>query len=252
MDSPRYKSLNEQLSKHPLYGAIQNENNLRVFMEHHVYAVWDFMSLIKSLQCHIAPATLPWVPPKNSRYANFINQLVLEEESDHALTDTTGSTHASHFESYCHAMVEAGANIHTISRFIDVISDKGLETALQMTDIPAPARKFMSFTFDIIGRNQAHLLAAVLAYGREALVPQLFRSLIEGLQVNASEAPSLYGYLERHIQLDEQEHGPLAVLMVQELCEGSGKKLAEATDVAEQALAARLEFWNGIYAALPA
>jgi len=109
----------------------------------------------------------------------------------------------------------------------------------------------MSFTFDVIGRNQAHLLAAVLAYGRETLVPQLFRSLIEGLQVNASEAPGLYGYLERHVQLDEQEHGPLAVLMVQELCEGSSKKLAEAMDVAEQALAARLDFWNGIHAALP-
>jgi pyrroloquinoline quinone (PQQ) biosynthesis protein C len=133
-----------------------------------------------------------------------------------------------------------------------MVGDEGLEAALQMNDIPAPARQFMSFTFDVIGRNQAHLLAAVLAYGRETLVPQLFRSLIEGLQVNASEAPGLYGYLERHVQLDEQEHGPLAVLMVQELCEGSSKKLAEAMDVAEQALAARLDFWNGIHAALPA
>lgn len=219
-------------------------------MEHHVYAVWDFMSLIKSLQIHIAPTNLPWVPPKNPRYANFINQLVLEEESDYALTDTVGSTHASHFESYRQAMVEAGANIHPISRFVNMVGDEGLETALQTTDIPAPAKRFMAFTFDIIGRNQPHLLAAALAYGREALVPQLFRSLLEGLQISPSDAPNLYGYLERHIQLDEQEHGPLAVLMVQELCEGSTEKQAEAMDVAEQALAARLDFWNGIHEAL--
>jgi hypothetical protein len=247
-----YKSLGEQLTRHPLYDAIQNENNLSVFMEHHVYAVWDFMSLIKALQIHIAPTTLPWVPPKNPRYANFINQLVLEEESDYAFTDISGPTHASHFESYCLAMVEAGANIHPISRFVDMAGNEGIEIALQMSDIPVPARRFMSFTFDIIERNQAHLLAAVLAYGRETLVPQLFRSLLNGLQISPSEAPCLHGYLERHIQLDEQEHGPLAVLMVQELCEGSTDKQAEAMDVAEQALAARLDFWNGIHESLSA
>ena len=221
-------------------------------MEHHVYAVWDFMSLIKSLQIHIAPTKLPWVPPKNTRYANFINQLVLEEESDHALTDTVGSTHASHFESYRQAMDEVGANTHTISRFVDMLSVEGLETALQISDIPTPAKRFMAFTFDIIERNQPHLLAAVLAYGREDLVPQLFRSLQDGLRISVSDAPNLYGYLERHIQLDEQEHGPLAVLMVQELCEGSTEKQKEAMDVAEQALDTRLKFWNGIHEALPA
>lgn len=248
--SSRHNSLREQLGKHPLYNAIHNESNLRVFLEHHVYAVWDFMSLIKSLQIHIAPTRLPWVPPGNPRHANFINQLVLEEESDDALTDTAGSTHASHFESYRQAMVEAGANIHPISQFVDMVGAEGLETALQVTDIPAPARRFMAFTFDIIGRNQPHLLAAVLAYGREALVPRLFRSLLEVIQTSKNDAPVLYGYLERHIQLDEQEHGPLAILMAQELCAGSTEKQTETMNVAEQALAARLNFWNGIHAAL--
>lgn len=221
-------------------------------MEHHVYAVWDFMSLIKSLQAHIAPISLPWVPPRNSRYTNFINQLVLEEEFDYALTDTAGLTHASHFESYLHAMAEVGANIHPISRFIDIVGGESIDSALQIVDIPVPAKRFMAFTFDIIGRNQPHLLAAMLAYGRESLVPQLFRSLQEGLQISSSETPILYGYLERHIQLDEQEHGPLAILIAQELCEGSIEMQTEATAIAEQALAARLDFWDGIYEALSA
>jgi len=250
--SSRHNSLREQLGKHPLYDAIHNENNLRIFMEHHVYAVWDFMSLIKALQFHIAPTKLPWVPPENNRHASFINQLVLEEESDSALADTNDSTHASHFESYRQAMIEAGANINPISRFVDTAGDKGLETALQIADIPAPARRFMTFTFEIIGRNQPHLLAAVLAYGREALVPRLYRSLLDGLQNGPGDAPILYGYLERHIQLDEQQHGPVAVLMEEELCEGSTERQTEAMDAAEQALAARLDFWNGIHAALSA
>lgn len=219
-------------------------------MEHHVYAVWDFMSLIKSLQIHIAPVNLPWVPPRNPRHANFINQLVLEEESDRALTDTASSTHASHFESYRQAMVEVGADIRPISRFIDIVGDEGIEAALQLIEIPAPAKRFMAFTFDIIRRSKPHLLATVLAYGRESLLPQLFRSLLEGLQIRPYDAPILYGYLERHIYLDEQEHSPLAVLMVQELCEGSIEKQAEAMEVADQALTARLDFWDGIHAAL--
>lgn len=247
---PQHNFLRERLKTHPLYDAIHNENNLRVFMEHHVYAVWDFMSLIKSLQTHLAPARLPWVPPKNSRYANFINQLVLEEESDYALTETPGLTHASHFESYIHAMTEVGANIGPISRFIDTVGNESLDSALQIEDVPIAAKQFMASTFDIIGRNQSHLLAAALAYGRESLVPQLFRSLQKGLQISASETPVLYGYLERHIQLDEEEHGPLAIRIVQELCAGSTEMQAEAIAVAEQTLAARLDFWDGIYEAL--
>lgn len=246
----RYNSLRESLSKHPLYAAIHNENNLKVFMEHHVYAVWDFMSLIKSLQKHFAPSKFPWIPPKNSRYANFINKLVLEEESDDALIDSVDATYASHFESYCQAMLEAGANIHPILKFIEVVGNDGLDTALEVADVPTPAKQFMMFTFDIIGRNQPHLLAAALAYGREALVPQLYRSILGGLQISPSDAPNLYAYLNRHIQLDEQEHGPLATQMVQELCDGADEKLNEAMEVAEQAVATRLEFWNGIHDAL--
>ncbi len=250
--SPLYRNLSEQLSNHPLYDEIQSIEKLRIFMQHHVYAVWDFMSLIKSLQSHLAPTTLPWVPPRDARFANFINQLVLDEESDYAFTESITSTHASHFDAYCQSMAEIGADVDQISRFIDIVGNEGLEAALKIDEIPSSARQFMTFTFDIIDSNQPHQIAAVLAYGRETLVPQMFRSLIDGLMIKASEAPSLYSYLERHIQLDEQEHGPVATLMVQELCESSKDKQAEAMAAAEQALAARLDFWNDIQAALSA
>lgn len=244
--SLKYNVLKHQLSSHRLYSNINSGKNLKIFMEYHVYAVWDFMSLIKSLQRHIAPTTLPWVPPKNPRYASFINQLVLEEESDYALTNSSGSTHASHFESYLHAMTEVGANIELITEFIALANDIGFDAAVKLSDIPAPAKKFMSFTFDIIERNKPHLLTAALAYGREDLVPQLFRSLEEGLLISPNQAPNLFAYLERHIQLDGDEHGPLAIQLLDELCEGSVQKYAAAIKVAEQALAARLEFWDGI------
>ena len=248
--SSRYRNLSEQLGNHPLYDEIHSIEKLRIFMQHHVYAVWDFMSLIKSLQSHLAPTTLPWVPPGNARFANFINQLVLDEESDRAFTETIPSTHDSHFDAYCQSMAEIGADINQISRFIDILGNEGLEAALTIDEIPSSARQFMTFTFDIIDSNQAHQIAAVLAYARETLVPQMFRSLFDGLIIKPSEAPILYSYLERHIQLDEQEHGPVAALMVQELCGESKDKQAEAIVTAEQALKARLDYWDGIHAAL--
>ena len=239
-----------KLSRHSLYGAIQNKKNLRVFMEHHVYAVWDFMSLIKELQAQVAPAGSPWLPSKNARYVNFTNKLVLEEESDYALAGLEEGAYASHFESYLQAMIEVGADVDPVLGFIDKVREKGLDAALQLSDIPEPAKRFMLFTFDVIGRSQLHYLVAVLAYGRESIIPQLYRSFQEGLQVLPSEAPIFYGYLKRHIFLDEQEHGPVIVNMVQSLSEGSMEKQAEVVAVAEQALVVRLEFWDEIHAAL--
>jgi len=219
-------------------------------MQHHVYAVWDFMSLIKSMQQHIAPSSLPWVPPANSRHANFINQLVLEEESDHALTNTHGSTHGSHFESYLHAMTEVGADIKPITKFINTVKLDGLHAALKLAEVPDPCKNFMRFTFDVIERNKPYLTAATLAYGREDLVPHLFKCIENGLQINPNEAPNLYAYLNHHIQLDGEEHGPLAIQLLQELCAGSAHKQAAAIQVAEHALEVRLKFWDEIESAL--
>ena len=44
------ETLKVQLINHPLYKMMKSQEDLQVFMEHHVYAVWDFMSLVKKLQ----------------------------------------------------------------------------------------------------------------------------------------------------------------------------------------------------------
>ncbi len=247
-----YVSLQHRLKSHSLYHSINSIDKLKIFMEHHVYAVWDFMSLIKSLQQHLAPTTTPWTPPQNARYANFINQLVLEEESDYALSEAFHSSHASHFESYLAAMVEVGANTQPILQFIKKVNSDGLRIALKNSDIPTPAKHFMKFTFDVIKSNQAHLLAAALAYGREDLVPQLFHSLQTQVQVSAATTPILFAYLERHVELDGEEHGPLSIQIMEDMCEDSLEKYNSAMKVAEQSLSVRLNFWNDIHQAIMA
>ena len=248
--SALYTALRHKLLAHDLYRSIKTRENLGLFMEHHVYAVWDFMSLVKSLQNAIAPATSPWVPPKNPRLANFVNQLVLDEESDGALTLDAETTHASHFEGYLLAMAEVGADVQPIQTFVSAAGSDGIEAALELPGIPAPAKRFMRFTFDVIGCGEVHLQTAVLAYGREDLVPRLFRSIQSGLDIGPESSPHLHAYLERHTLLDADKHGPLAIQLLNELCDGSAQKRAAAVDLTEKALAARLEFWNGIQTAL--
>jgi hypothetical protein len=248
--SPYYHRRYQELSLHPLYESIENTDQLRIFMQHHVFAVWDFMSLIKAMQGFIAPVTIPWVPPENSRYVRLINHLVLDEESDHSLVDQQQSVYCSHYESYCNAMSEIGADTSQIESFIDTTKTRGIDAALNDSDIPASAKAFVGFTFDVIRSHQPHLVAGVLAYGREMLIPRLFQHLLMMPDVTQDSTPMLHAYLVRHIELDELDHGPLTVNMVQALCGDDPVKVAQVKNIAEQAVDARLRFWDGIYDAL--
>ena len=72
----------EKLLKHKLYSNIETIKDLQVFTENHVYAVWDFMSLLKALQIKLTCTKTPWVPNSNSQTAYLINEIVLAEETD--------------------------------------------------------------------------------------------------------------------------------------------------------------------------
>ena len=82
-------------------------------MEYHVYAVWDFMSLLKALQIELTCTTLPWKPVGDTKIRRLINSIVLEEESD---VDADGNP-SSHYEMYLDAMIECGADTKKIESF---------------------------------------------------------------------------------------------------------------------------------------
>jgi len=243
--------LRDELIDHPLYASLQTMDDLRAFMSHHVYSVWDFMSLLKSIQGTLAPTRTPWVPLGSPSVRRFINVIAVEEESDLGLPGPNGEvTYSSHFELYCLAMREVDANASGPLEFTSIAGEKGIAAALGSGIPPAAARQFMETTFSFIATGRPHVAAAAFALGRERIIPAMFRALLQQLQVGKDEAPAFHYYLERHVHLDEDFHGPLSLQMLNELCAGDSTRLREAEDAARRAIQARIDFGTGVHASL--
>ena len=222
-------SFKKSLEEHPIYEAVATIEDLQCFMAHHVYSVWDFMSLIKYLQSIVAPTTYPWAPRGDASVRRFINELTLEEESDETYISGEFS---SHFELYHKAMVEIGANTSPSSDFVQTVKEKGIEEALALPGVPSPSRIFTSKTFQFIKDNKPHQVAAALALGREHIIPGMFRSILQKIGVSEKEAPIFHFYLNRHIHLDEDFHAPLSLRLLNGLCDGDEIKTQEAVEAA--------------------
>ena len=235
--------LQEQLLNHSLYKKIKTPEDLLVFMEHHVYAVWDFMSLLKALQNGLTCTNTPWKPVGNAETRYLINEIVLAEETD----INANGKRQSHYEMYIDAMHKAGASTVAIDNLVatdfDVIS---LNDAI--ANLPAGVSQFLKFTFDIIARGNLHEIAAAFTFGRENLIPSMFNAIIGEIEENfpAKDLSDFKYYFDRHIELDEDEHGPMALQMIEILCGDDKIKWEEVVAVSKQALIVRLGLWDGI------
>lgn len=246
------KKLRKELASHPVYAAVNDINDLTIFMQHHIYSVWDFMSLVKYLQNEIAPARTPWLPFGDTQVQRFINDIVLEEESDEgiALEDGT-TTYTSHFNLYVQAMEEVKVGSSKLMReFVSKVASDSLSVAKQTIPIPLAAAEFMEKTFSFINSDKPHVIAAAFALGREHIIPEMFRALLDKMNISREEASVFHYYLDRHIELDGDHHGPLSMRMLELLCEGNQIKIAEAEEEALHAIKARIKFWDGVLLAI--
>lgn len=217
-------------------------------MEHHVFAVWDFMSLLKALQRNLTCVELPWVPVGTAETRYLINEIVLGEESD---VDEAGKR-TSHFELYLKAMEQAGCDLAPVHAFIKCIRDKrSVADSMKIAGVPSGSLDFVSSTFDVIQINKSYVQAAVFTFGREDLIPGMFISFVKELSNrNPGNVDILTYYLERHIEVDGDHHSQLAYRMTEELCGDDDAKWKEATEEVRKSLHARIRLWDAIVAAI--
>jgi pyrroloquinoline quinone (PQQ) biosynthesis protein C len=202
------------------------------------------MSLLKSLQRNLTCVNVPWVPTGPPASRRLINDIVLVEESDQLGTGFT-----SHFELYRAGMAKAGANTTAIDTFLTLLAaGTEVQVALRTAGAPAPSTEFVATTFELIANSPVHCQAAAFAFGREDLIPEMFDQVMSG---NNDERFSIFrDYLARHIEVDGEEHTPMAMQMVADLCGDDMLAWAECERAATLALQARARLWHGITAAL--
>lgn len=241
----------EALLKHPVYSQVKDIASLRRFMEFHVFAVWDFMTLLKSLQKQLTCVQIPWSPLSDTLSARFVNEIVLAEETD----EVQKGYYASHFELYLKAMEEVGADTAHIQDFLHVLKTgwgATPEQALTPLPIPEPIKKFVTTTVEF-SYQSTHEVAAVFLFGREEVIPSMFRQVLDEMENSRGlPCPSFRLYLQRHIHLDETEHAPMGRKLLANLCEDDEEKWREAFAAASRAIDARYAFWDGVVASMSA
>ena len=223
-----------ELTQHPVYQTFSGIQSIQHFMRYHVFAVWDFMSLLKSLQRHITCVTVPWMPsPYPAEMVRLVNQIVLGEESD---LDQFGNP-TSHFDLYLKAMEEIGASTSEIRDFL---------TTLDLSKIPDGARQFVAHNLQVAEHGHVVEVAASFFYGREKLIPEMFEVIVSTLRKENINAPTLLYYLDRHIEVDSGEHGPLALKCLEYLVGDDERLKFLAYQSGQDALEIRQRLWDDV------
>lgn len=272
------------LVAHPIYERVDSIPALQVFMKNHVFAVWDFMSLVKRLQADLTwVGREPWLPPWDDVVCRLINDIVLGEESD----EVEPGRYISHYELYHLAMLEMGSDAAPMRTFERALR-AGADPTVAIADVEVPeATKRFTLNTLAQARQSTHEVAAAFLVGREDIIPWMFRRLLRRLdsrddplmriqirvarerrripdrvwqripdrvqrwgrqfeELRADRRRHFRLYLERHIGIDEEHHAPMGKRMLRMLCEDDDTKWAEATEAARAALLVRCDLWDGI------
>jgi hypothetical protein len=241
----RLQPLRERLLAHPVYGSLRDLGDLHKFLSLHVFAVWDFMSLLKALQRELTCVDEVWRPVGDPASRRLINEIVFGEESDLVAGQFT-----SHFEMYVAAIRQCGGSTEGIDGVVAEVAG-GQDVLQALASAPAPARRFSTVTFEAVRSGALPRIAAAFTLGREDVIPAMFTELVRDLQASGhADTSLLLAYLERHIEVDGDEHGPMAADLLANICGDDDERWREAEQAAADALRARIGLWDGVLAAV--
>lgn len=236
---PLIRDERRALLEHPLFTRVTTLEDVRLLMELHVFAVWDFMTLLKRIQRDLTCVDLPWLPPAHRMATRLINEIVIGEESD----EHPGGGFASHLELYLDAMDEIGADSSGFRQFQERLRS-GMPLSEAMDDLPPAARVFVDETLEVALHGSTEQALAYFFFGREDIIPDMFNGLLERWAIDEASVPMLTHYLRRHIEMDGDSHGPAARRIITELIREPEQQQV-LLDSARSAIRARTRLWDG-------
>jgi hypothetical protein len=240
---PEIEAKLARMHHHPVFAMVSDLTRLRTFMEWHVFAVWDFMSLVKRLQRDFTCESVPWLPPANLRAARLINEIVLSEETD----ETLDGAHDSHFGLYLAAMREVGASTEQIEKFIALLrAGSSVDATLALVGAPTPVADFVRFTVETACRSETHEVLGSFFFGREYSIPKMFASLLDNWTVDPALAPTFVYYIKRHITLDGDAHGPAARAIIDEVLRNDIEQRRAFHAASLTSVDRRIRLWDGL------
>lgn len=249
-DNDDLGSLRAALLDHPIYAHVASVADLKRFMEDHVFAVWDFMSLLKRLQQDMTCVRVPWFPAGNAKAARLINDIVIGEETD---VDPDGS-YVSHLDLYRRAMAEVGASTVQFDRFCSLAQiGVPVEIALAQSSAPPHVRAFVAHTMGLANSGSTEEVLAAFFYGREDVIPDMFRRVLNtlyGARRNDDRLRHFVYYIDRHIELDGDSHGPMGRELLNDLVANSPHRGERARQAACGSIKARIGLWDGTFGKL--
>jgi hypothetical protein len=244
-DNDHLCSLRAALLDHPIYTQVASIADLTRFMEDHVFAVWDFMSLLKRLQQDMTCITVPWFPADDAKAARLINDIVIGEETD---VGPDGS-YISHLALYLRAMRDIGASTRQFEKFRSlVLVGVPVEAALMRIGAPHHVQAFVAHTMALANSGSTEEVLAAFFYGREDIIPEMFRRLLDtlyGARHNNDRLRHFIYYIDRHIELDGESHGPMGRELLENLVADSPHRGERALRAACSSIKARIGLWNG-------
>ena len=236
-------ALRRDLDQHAIFGSLANLLDLRRFMAAHVFAVWDFMSLLKRLQRDLTCIDVPWTPRRDAVAARLINDIVLGEETDLGPDDEP----TSHLDLYLAAMREVGAETAPFEHFLQLVAN-GVDAgdALHAVGAPEHVRTFVNHTLRVATREPTLVVMANFFHGRENVIPRMFAALLHRWNIAEHHAPKFVYYLRRHIEVDGDSHGPMAQRIIERATADDPGRRELVVRAAIESVSARIALWDGV------
>ncbi len=235
--------LKQKLLNHDLYKYIETPDDLRIFTQYHVFAVWDFMSLLKILQQKLTNVNVPWIPSDNAQFTYLINGIVHAEEADF---NHQGKLQ-SHFEMYIDAMEDLGASTFQIRNFTAQIQHgTDIFLVISASDLPESVKSYLISTFNTVYHKHTHEILSTFILGREKLIPNMFSEVLELMNKKFpnENIKSLQYYFKRHNIPDKNRL--MAIELLENFCHNDLNKWYSVEKSAELALQKRLELWDSV------